>query len=452
MTTASGPHSATPTTPTLSDATYRKVARRLLPFLGLCYFLSYLDRTNISVAALTMNDELGITATVFGLGAGLFFIGYFLFEVPSNLILHRVGARIWIARIMVSWGVLAVAQALIQGETSLYILRFLLGVAEAGFFPGIILYLTFWFPADRRGRVVGLFMAAIPVSTAIGAPLGGLLLRMDGLLGLSGWQWLFIVEGVPTVVVGFLVLRVLTDRPEVASWLSRSERDELVSALRAEEGVARAAHGLSSLRSAFTPRVALLALVYFTLIFGLYGLGFWMPTVVKSRLDIADNLTVTLLTAAPYAVGTVAIILWGRVVDRRGGGPMLTVAPMAVGGAALAGTALVPSPWVGYAGLFVCAVAIMTAFPGFWRMPTALLTGVAAAAGIAVVNSFGNLAGFVGPYWVGWITDLFGDAQWGLVSIGVVMATGALIIAATGGVRVGPTVSAGPLPQRDPVA
>ncbi|MGL5908845.1 MAG: MFS transporter [Phycicoccus sp.] len=451
MTTASGPHSAASTaTPTLSDATYRKVARRLLPFLGLCYFLSYLDRTNISVAALTMNDELGITATVFGLGAGLFFIGYFLFEVPSNLILHRVGARIWIARIMVSWGVLAVAQALIQGETSLYVLRFLLGVAEAGFFPGIILYLTFWFPADRRGRVVGLFMAAIPVSTAIGAPLGGLLLRMDGLLGLSGWQWLFIVEGVPTVVVGFLVLRVLTDRPEVATWLTERERDELVSAVRAEEGASRAAHGLSSLRSAFTPRVAVLAFVYFTLIFGLYGLGFWMPTVVKSRLDIADNLTVTLLTAAPYAVGTVAIVLWGRVVDRRGGGPMLTAAPMAVGGAALAGTALVPSPWVGYAGLFVCAVAIMTTFPGFWRMPTALLTGVAAAAGIAVVNSFGNLAGFVGPYWVGWMTDLFGSARWGLVSIGVVMTTGAAVVAATGGVRTGLDVTT--VPQRDPVA
>ncbi|MGL5909227.1 MAG: MFS transporter, partial [Phycicoccus sp.] len=192
------------------------------------------------------------------------------------------------------------------------------------------------------------------------------------------------------------------------------------------------------------------ALVYFTLIFGLYGLGFWMPTVVKSRLDIADNLTVTLLTAAPYAVGTVAIILWGRVVDRRGGGPMLTVAPMAVGGAALAGTALVPSPWVGYAGLFVCAVAIMTAFPGFWRMPTALLTGVAAAAGIAVVNSFGNLAGFVGPYWVGWMTDLFGDARWGLVSIGVVMTTGAVVVAATGGVQARSAVE--PVPQRDPVA
>jgi MFS family permease len=343
-----------------------------------------------------------------------------------------VGARIWIARIMISWGVLAVAQALISGETSLYVLRFALGVAEAGFFPGIILYLTYWFPADRRGRVVGLFMAAIPVSTAIGAPLGGLLLKLDGLLGLSGWQWLFIVEGLPTVVVGFLVLRVLTDRPEAATWLTGPERERLVSALRAEEGAARTAHGLSTLRSSFNPRVALLSLVYFTIIFGLYGLGFWMPTIVKERLSIGDNLVVTLLTAAPYAVGTVAIVLWGRVVDRRGGSHLLTVLPMAVGAVALAGTALVGSPWVGYAGLFVCAVAVMAAFPGFWRLPTSMLTGVAAAAGIAIVNSFGNLAGFVGPYWVGFMTDVFGDSRWGLVSIGVVMGVGALTIALAG--------------------
>lgn len=413
--------------------TYRTVALRLLPLLGLCYVLSYLDRTNIAVAALTMNKAIGLSATAFGLGAGLFFIGYFIFEVPSNIVLHKVGARIWIARIMISWGVLAAGQAMVRGELSLYLARFLLGVAEAGFFPGIILYLTYWFPARQRARVVGLFMAAVPLSTAIGAPIGGLLLKLDGVAGLAGWQWLFIVEGVPTVLLGLFVLRWLTDRPEHASWLPEEQRSWLVRTLDREARETDQQYSLSMRQALVHPRVLALSLVYFAIVFGLYGLGFWMPTIIKQSLSIKDNFTVTLLTAVPYAVGAVAIIVWGRVVDRRGRPALLTAAPMLVGGLALGITAFATSlPWLGYAGLSVCAVAIMATFPGFWTLPSAFLTGAAAAVGIAVVNAIGNLAGFVGPYWVGWMTDLFGHPKWGLVSIGVVMVVGALVVLGLG--------------------
>lgn len=417
----------------LADRTFRTVARRLLPLMALCYFMSYLDRTNLSVAALTMNEDLGISATAFGLGAGLFFLGYFVFEVPSNLVMHKVGARVWMARIMVSWGLVASAQALIQGEASLYAVRVLLGIAEAGFFPGMILYLTYWFPRDQRARVVGMFMAAVPISTALGAPVGGLLLKLDGVGGLTGWQWLFLVEGLPTVVLGLLLLRWLTDRPEHAAWLPEDQRNWLMARLAREERETAGANPLSTRQALVHPRVLLLSLVYFAIVFGLYGLGFWMPTIIKSSLAVDDDFVVTLLTAAPYAVGAVAIVLWGRLVDRRGRPVVLTVVPMAVGGVALAGTAFATSqPWVGYAGLFVCAVAVMASFPGFWRLPTAFLAGAAAAAGIAVVNAIGNLAGFVGPYWIGWVTDVFGSAQWGLVSIGVVMVAGAALVLVVG--------------------
>lgn len=412
----------------IEQRTYRTVVRRLLPLMGVCYFLSYLDRTNLAVAGLTMKDSLGLTETVFGLGAGLFFIGYFIFEVPSNLIMHKVGARVWIARIMISWGIVAAAQAFVVGESSFYALRILLGIAEAGFFPGMILYLTYWFPAKQRARVVGLFMAAVPLSTALGAPVGGLLLKLDGVWGLEGWQWLFLVEGVPTILIGFAVLRWLTDRPEKAAWLPQDQKSWLSKTLRKEQAAVDSNSSFTIRQSLTHPRILMLSLIYFAVVFGLYGLGFWMPTIIKDSLGIKDNLNVTLLTAAPYAVGSVAIVLWGRLVDRRDRPVPLTAGPMLIGGLALALTAFATSsPWVGYAGLFVCAVGIMASFPGFWRLPTAFLTGAAAAAGIALVNAIGNLSGFVGPYWVGWSTDLFGGSKWGLVGIGVVMILGAVL-------------------------
>ncbi|MBA2474006.1 MAG: MFS transporter [Pseudonocardiales bacterium] len=417
----------------LGESTYLAAAKRLLPLLAVCYFLSYQDRTNVSVAALTMNEALGISATAFGLGSGLFFIGYFLVEVPSNMIMHKVGARRWIARIMISWRIVAAGQALVGGESSFYLARILLGVMEAGFFPGVILYLTLWFPAAQRARVVGWFMAAVPLSTALGAPVGGLLLRLDGIWGLAGWQWLFIVEGVPTVLVGFAVLRWLTDQPKDASWLTPQQRNSLAATLAAETGETNNRYSTTSRQALISPRVLALSMVYFAIVFGLYGLGFWIPTIIKKSLSIADNFVVTLLVAAPYVVGTLAIIFWGRLVDRRGRPAKLTAVPMFVGGIALAVTAFGTStPWLGYAGLSVCAIGVMASFPGFWTLPSAFMSGAAAAVGIAVINAIGNLAGFAGPYWVGWMTDLFGDAKWGLISIGVVMISGAMAVLCLG--------------------
>ncbi|MGH3547056.1 MAG: MFS transporter [Pseudonocardiaceae bacterium] len=417
----------------MGTSTYTATTRRLLPLLGVCYFLSYLDRTNVSVAALTMNKALGISATAFGLGSGLFFIGYFLVEVPSNMIMYKVGARRWIARIMISWGIVAAGQALVQGESSFYVARILLGVMEAGFFPGVILYLTLWFPAAQRARVVGWFMVAVPLSTALGAPVGGLLLKLDGVWGLAGWQWLFIVEGVPTVLIGFAVLRWLTDQPKDALWLTPQQRSSLAATLDIEALETNSRYSMTSRQALISPRVLALSMVYFAIVFGLYGLGFWIPTIIKKSLSIQDNFVVTLLVAAPYAVGTIAIIFWGYLVDRSGPQAKLVAVPMFVGGLALALTAFGTSmPWLGYAGLSVCAVGIMASFPGFWTLPSAFMSGAAAAVGIAVINAIGNLSGFAGPYWVGWMTDLFGDAEWGLVSIGVVMILGAITVLCLG--------------------
>lgn len=426
----------------LGTSTYMAAAKRLLPLLAVCYFLSYLDRTNVSVAALTMNKALGISATAFGLGSGLFFIGYFLVEVPSNMIMHKVGARRWIARIMISWGIVAAGQALVQGESSFYLARILLGVMEAGFFPGVILYLTLWFPAAQRAQVVGWFMVAVPLSTALGAPVGGLLLTLNGVWGLAGWQWLFIVEGVPTVLIGFVVLRWLTDQPKDAPWLTPQQRSALAATLAAEAWETNNRYSMTTRQALTSPRVLALSMVYFAIVFGLYGLGFWIPTIIKKNLSIQDNFVVTLLVAAPYAVGTIAIIFWGRLVDRRGRQAKLTAIPMFVGGLALALTAFGTSmPWLGYAGLSVCAIGVMASFPGFWTLPSVFMSGAAAAVGIAVINAIGNLAGFAGPYWVGWMTDLFGDAKWGLISIGVVMILGAMAVLCLG--------NAPPLTRRD---
>jgi D-galactonate transporter len=411
----------------IERTTMRAVAVRLIPFLMLCYFLSYLDRTNISIAALTMNDDLGLTAAQFGLASGLFFIGYFFFEVPSNLIMHRVGARIWIARIMITWGIVAALMAAVQGPASLYVVRVLLGIAEAGFFPGIILYLTFWFPAEYRGRAVALFMSAIPLSNAIGAPIGGALLSLHGFAGLTGWRWLFLLEGVPTVIIGVVVLWLLPSRPGDVRWLSEKQRGWLSGRIDAEAKQTSQRHHMNVWQAIKRPRVLALALIYFCLPLGTYAIGFWLPLIIKKSLGISNNLNVSLLTAVPYVLAFAGMILWGRVVDRTGryaAGGALT---LGVGGLALAVSAMLTGlPWLGYAGLCVGTIGSLMTHPGFWGLPRAFLTGAAAAAGIATINSIGNLAGFVGPYWVGWITETLGAQQWALVSIGVVMVVGAV--------------------------
>ena len=392
-----------------------KVSRRIVPFVALCYFLCYLDRVNVGFAALQMNSDLGFSATVFGWGAGIFFFGYFFFEVPSNLALERFGARLWIARIMVTWGLLSAAMALIWNETSFLVLRFLLGAAEAGFFPGIILFQTYWFPSAYRARMVGRFMTAIPISAVIGAPLSGLILGMDGIWGLRGWQWLFICEGVPTVLLGLVVMFYLTDGPEKASWLDADARAWLIDRLRRERTV-REAHAKHTLREALKhPRVLLFGLVYFGTAAAGYGLGFWLPTIVK-EFGVSD-LQTGLITAIPYAVGVAAVVIWPLLSDRMQERKWNTALAFLVAAAGLALSTYFPDPVHKMTMLCIAAVGMFAIAPLFWTLPTAFLSGTAAAGGIALINSIGNLAGFAAPYAMGYLKDATGGFSAGLLVV-----------------------------------
>jgi ACS family tartrate transporter-like MFS transporter len=385
-----------------------KSARRLLPFLCLCYIVNFLDRVNVGFASLAMNEDLGFSPSVFGAGAGIFFAGYILFEMPSNLALHRFGARIWIARIMISWGLVATAMALVHNEGSFYALRLLLGIAEAGFFPGIILYLTYWFPARERARIVSLFMAAVPLATVFGGPLSGALLEMHGLLGLKGWQWLFIIEGLPAVVLGVVVLFFLDDRPDAARWLSEAERQALSATLAAEANVTREI-GYAGLGQALTrPRVLTLGLLYFCIVVGLYGIGFWMPQVIQTFG--LRPLEIGFLTVVPSLVAALGMVLWGARSDRTGERIWHISLPLMLGGAAFAWSAFTSPLGLTMVALTLATLGIYAAIGTFWSLPTAILTGAGAAAGIALVNSIGNLAGLVSPAIVGVIrqaTDSF---------------------------------------------
>jgi len=348
-----------------------KATARLLPFLALAYMVNFLDRVNVGFAALHMNADLGLSPSVFGFGAGIFFVGYILCEIPSNLALQRFGARIWIARIMISWGVVACAMSLVSGATSFYVMRLLLGIAEAGFFPGIILYLTFWFPAAERARIIGMFMAAVPLATVIGGPVSGALLETHGFLGLAGWQWLFIVEGLPAILLGLAALKVLDDGPEHAGWLTPDERQALSATLAAEAETSRVA-GYGDLRAAVTrPRVLALGLLYFLMVVGLYGIGFWMPQVIGS-FGLAP-LQVGFLTAIPYLFAAIAMVWWGRRSDRTGERRWHIALPLLMAAAAFA--------WSAYSGPLIPTMVALTlatlgfyaAFGPFWSLPTALL-------------------------------------------------------------------------------
>jgi ACS family tartrate transporter-like MFS transporter len=403
----------------------KKAAWRLLPFLCLCYTVNFLDRVNVGFAALHMNADLGFSPSVFGAGAGSFFVGYILFEVPSNLALQRFGARLWIARIMISWGIVSTAMAFVHNETSFYAMRFLLGVAEAGFFPGMILYLTYWFPARELARIVSLFMAAVPLATVIGGPVSGALLQMDGLLGLAGWHWLFIIEGLPAVLLGVIVLFFLDDRPEEARWLSKEERKALSATLAAEAKATREV-GYAELGQALTrPRVLVLGLIYFCIVTGLYGIGFWMPQVIQSFG--LEPLAIGFLTALPYLVAAIGMVVWGARSDRSGERIWHIALPLMLGGAAFAWSAASGPLAFTILALTLATLGIHAAIGTFWSLPTAILTGTGAAAGLALVNSMGNLAGLVSPTVIGMIKQATGSFNAALLFLGGALLLGALI-------------------------
>jgi MFS family permease len=409
---------------------YRKVFWRLMPFLMLCYMASYMDRVNIGFAKLQMQQELGFSETVFGLGSGIFFLGYFLFEVPSNILMHRVGARAWIARIMISWGVLSGAFIWIKSVPAFYGLRFILGLAEAGFYPGVILYLTYWFPARWRGRVIAVLMSAIPVSSILGNPLSGWVMdAMNGLHGVAGWKWMFIVEAAPAVLIGIATLFYLDNGIAAARWLDPEEKRVLEAALVADrQGQARSTHG--TLDAFKDPRVWFMCLIYFCFILGQYGLNFWMPTLIKTA-GVRGATTIGAVSAIPYIVTLVLMNLFGHSADKRRERRWHLAIPALIGAAGFVVAPTAPNVGIAIAALSLAAAGAITCAPLFWSLPTAFLAGAGAAAGIAVVNSVGNLAGFVAPYLIGWAKDATGSAAVGMYAIAAGLVVGALCALAT---------------------
>jgi MFS transporter, ACS family, tartrate transporter len=394
----------------------KKTAWRLVPLLTLAYIINYLDRTNIGFAALTMNKDLGLTATEFGFGAGILFLSYTVFEIPSNLALYHVGARRWIARIMISWGVVSAATAFVTGAYSYYTARFALGLAEAGFFPGVAYYLAVWFPTQYRTRMLAWFLVAIPASSLIGGPISGLILEMDGIWGLRGWQWLFIIEGLPAIVVGLVVLVVLADRPETAQWLSPQERTALIGILSEERRERPKADFISSLSDI---RVIILALVQFGFTLGSYGVGIFLPQIIKT--SGLSNLTVGYLVAIPYFFASVSMIWWAWHVDRTGQkNKNLTIA-CALATVGLTASVLSGNLIVAMTALTIALIGITSARAIFWPIPTRFLTAIGAATGLAFINSIGTAGGFAGPYLMGWLKDFTGTFTAGLLAMAAIL-------------------------------
>ena len=408
------------------DSTYTKVIWRLLPLLFISYVAAYLDRVNVGFAKLQMLNDLKFSETVYGLGAGIFFLGYFLFEVPSNLLLHRFGARRWIARIMISWGIISGSMVFVETPTSFYILRFFLGVAEAGFFPGIILYLTYWFPSSRRSKITALFMTGIPMAGVIGGPLSGWILgAFNGVSGMAGWKWLFLLEAAPSIVLGFVILAVLPDGISKARWLT----DEEKALLQREIGKESSKVESTTVWQAFSNgKVWLLSAAYFGLIMGLYGIGFWLPTLIKAS-GISNLGTIGWLTAIPYGAAVVSMIVISRHSDRTRERRWHVAIPALAGAAGLVISTFVPqAPIWAIVTLTLATMGILSGLAQFWVLPPAFLGGAAAAAGIALINSVGNLAGFVSPFLVGWIKDATGSANNGLYVIAASLTIGALVV------------------------
>ncbi|MGI5430701.1 MFS transporter [Streptomyces sp. CA-179760] len=412
------------------NAVFRKVVRRIVPFLVLCYVVSYLDRVNVGFAKLQMSDDLGFSEAAYGLGAGLFFIGYFLFEVPSNLMLQRVGARTWIARIMISWGVVSAAFMFVHNETMFYVLRFLLGAAEAGFYPGVILYCTYWFPSQRRARVIAMFMSAIPVAGIFGNPLSGWIMdRFQGVNGWQGWQWMFLLEAIPAFLIGVATLFYLDNSVREAKWLTDEEKDVVERAI-AEDAAHQTVHG--RVWDAFRePKVWLMCLIYFCFVMGQYALTFWMPTFIEST-GIEGNLAIGVLSAVPFLAALVTMNLFGRSADKRRERRWHLVVPSlmgAVGFSLAAGWA--GSTTLSLVALSVAAAGVLTCSPLFWSLPTAFLGGTAAAVGLAVINSVGNLAGFVSPYMIGALKDATGSTSLPMYVLALSLVIGAAAVLTT---------------------
>jgi len=399
-------------TQTIERRTIAKVSWRLLPLVAVAYCIAYIDRSNISVAALTMNKDLGFSAYLYGWGAGIFFFGYFLFEVPSNLILEKIGARIWIARIMITWGIISGLTALVTGPTSFLIIRFLLGAAEAGFFPGMILYLTYWFPAQYRGRVISTLFIAQPVANAIASSGSAAILGMDGVLGLRGWQWIFIIEAIPAVVLGLFILRIMTDRPARAAWLADDERNWLQTRLDNENRAIERDGHTTWTKALSDPRVLALSVIYLGSVTANYGIVFFMPQIVKG-LGLSDMMT-GFVSSGPYIVGTIGLLAWGWSSDRNKERRWHLITASTLGAAGLAFAAWSGASYWALLGMSMATAGIYGSRAAFWPMPSLFLTGTAAAGAIAMINAIGNLGGYIGPFVVGWIKDSTQSFQAGL--------------------------------------
>jgi D-galactonate transporter len=414
----------------IESRTMGKISRRIVPFLMFCYFIAYLDRVNVGFAGATMSKDLNLTAEAFGGAAGIFFIAYFFFEIPSNILLNKLGAKLWIARIMFTWGLVSGAQAFVTGELSFNIVRLLLGVAEAGFFPGIIFFLTLWFPSAYRARIVGIFMVAIPVSTVIGAPISGFVLDMEGVAGLHGWQWMYIIEGIPALLLAFAVYFYLTNKPADAKWLEPDEREWIQKRLDAERANRESIVRLSLLQSIVIPRVLLLGCVYMALNIPQYGLSFFLPQIVKAFG--VTNVQAGFITALPYVVGAIGMILWGRHSDKTGDRVwhvVISFAAMVVG---LGLAAWIADPTAKIAVLCIAAWGFFSILPVFWTLPTAFLSGIGAAAGIATVNSVGNLGGYFGPKIFGYLKTNTGGDTASLIFLACSAIVGIILVLSLG--------------------
>jgi ACS family tartrate transporter-like MFS transporter len=396
---------------------FSRAARRIIPVMIVLYTISFLDRVNVGFAALTMNEDLGFTSEIFGFGVGIFFIGYFIFEVPSNVVIEKLGARLWICRIMLTWGLISGAMAFVTTPMSFYVLRFLLGAAEAGFAPGMILYLTYWFPAEQRARLYGTYFVAIPLASVIGAPLSSWLLGFDGHLGLQGWQWMFLIEAAPAIIMGFAVLWLLPDNPAKAKWLNDAEKKTIADCLERDRDATHvdAQHALWPAMK--DPRVLLMCLIYFTIVIGLYGISYWLPQMVKGQGF--SNIETGWIIAAIYVVAAFAMPLWGRSSDRAQERIWHTAIPCFVAAVGFAGGVIFDSTPLIIASLGLAAIGTYVSIVPFWAIPPVFLTGTAAAGGIALINSTGNLGGFVGPYLMGWLVDATQSYASGILALSV---------------------------------